>query len=137
MIRGTMKMKKKTDSSNLDLKKSAFMIQCTNKLYSYKRFVGLKASGNPQIVYEGSDNYLKAIHGFEDKKSAEEFLVKIITREGVDLESISPADIIDYALITNSTEFRIVEYSIQDDKLEVINSYLFNSPNKYISECDD
>ena len=114
-----------------------FMIQCTNKLYSYKRFVGLKACGKPQIVYEGSDNYLKAIHGFKDKKSAEEFLIKIITREGVDLETISPADVIDYALISSSTEFRIVEYNIQDDKLEVINSYLFNPPNKYISECNE
>ena len=125
MIRGIMKMKKKTNSSNLDLKKSAFMIQCTNKLYSYKRYVGLKASGNPQIVYEGSDNYLEAIHGFEDKKSAEEFLIKIITREGVDLESISPSDIIDYTLISDSTEFRIIEYKIQDNKLEIIDSYQF------------
>ena len=113
-----------------------FAIQCTNKLYSYKRFVGLKASGKPQIVYEGSSNYPEAIHGFEDKKSAEEFLIKIITREGVDINTISSADIVDYALITNSTEFRIIEYNIQDDKLEILNSYLFN-PGKYIPKYID
>ena len=103
-----------------------FAIQCTNKLYSYNRYVGLKASGKPQIVYEGSSNYPDAIHGFEDKKSAEEFLNKIIARKGVDFNSVSSADIVDLALITNSTEFRIIEFEIQDKELKILKSYQFN-----------
>ena len=102
-----------------------FAIQCTNKLYSYNRYVGLKASGKPQIVYEGSGNYPDAIKGFEDKKSAENFLTKIIIREGIDFEPTNTSDIIDFALITDSTEFRIIEYKIQDNKLEIIDSYQF------------
>lgn len=102
-----------------------FAIQCTNKLYSYNRYVGLKASGKPQIVYEGSSKFPNAIKGFDTNKSAEDFLTKIITREGVDFEPINTADIIDFALITDSTEFRIIEYKIQDNKLEIIDSYRF------------
>lgn len=101
-----------------------FAIQCANKLYNYKRYVGLKSSGKPQIVYEGSDNYPKAIKGFKDKESAEKFLMKILTREDVDYSSISPIDIVDYALITNSTEFKIVEYKIQNSDMKILNSYL-------------
>lgn len=102
-----------------------FAIQCTNRLYKYNRYVGLKSSGKPQIVYEGSNSYPEAIKGFEDKKSAEKFLTKIITREGVDLNSISPGDIIDYTLISDSTEFKIINYKIQDGKLEILDSYKF------------
>jgi hypothetical protein len=102
-----------------------FAIQCTNRLYNYNRYVGLKSSGNPQIIYEGSNSYPEAIKGFREKESAEKFLTKIITREGVDLNSISPGDIIDYTLISDSTEFKIIEYRIQDNKLEILNSYRF------------
>ena len=109
-----------------------FAIQCTNKLYSYNRYVGLKDSGKPQIVYEGSNKYPKAIKGFDTKESAEKFLIKILTREGMDLESLSVSDVVDLCLIANSTEFKIIECNIQDNKLEIINSYTFNA-NKYIS----
>lgn len=102
-----------------------FAIQCINRLYKYNRYVGLKSSGNPQIIYESSNNFPKAIKGFKEKEAAEKFLTKIITREGVDLNSLSIADIIDYTLITDSTEFRIIEYKIQDNKLEIIDSYQF------------
>ena len=113
-----------------------FAIQCTNKLYSYNRYVGLKASGKPQIVYEGSSKFPAAIKEFDTNKSAEKFLIKLLTREGVDFEPTSTADIIDFALITNSTEFKIIECNIQDNKLEIINSYSFNA-NKYISGQDE
>lgn len=103
-----------------------FAIQCTNRLYKYKRYVGLKSSGKPQIVYESSNNFPDAIKGFREKESAEKFLTKIITREDVDIYSLSPADVVDYALITDSTEFRIIEYKIQNGNLEILNSYPFN-----------
>ena len=103
-----------------------FAIQCINRLYKYYRYIGLKSSGNPQIVYEGSNNFPDAIKGFREKESAEKFLTKIITREDVDIYSISPADIVDYALITDSTEFRIIEYRIRNGNLEILNSYKFN-----------
>ena len=112
-----------------------FAIQCINKLYSYNRYVGLKDSGKPQIVYEGSDNYLEAIRSFEDKKSAEEFLIKILTREGMNLESLSVSDVVDLCLIGNSTEFKIIEYNIQDNKLEILNSYLLD-PSYTITAID-
>lgn len=102
-----------------------FAIQCVNRLYNYHRYVGLKSSGNPQIVYEGSSNFPDAIKGFREKESAEKFLTKIITREDVDIYSISSADIVDYALITDSTEFRIIEYRIRNGNLEILNSYQF------------
>ena len=104
-----------------------FAIQCNNRLYNYNRYVGLKSSGNPQIVYESSNNFPKAIKGFREKEAAEKFITKIITREGVDLNSVSVADIVDYALISDSTEFRIVEYKIRNDKFEIIDSYQFKS----------
>jgi len=102
-----------------------FAIQCTNRLYKYNRYVGLKSSGKPQIIYEGSSNYPDGIKGFREKESAEKFLIKILTREDVDLNSTSVSDIIDYALISDSTEFRIIEYKIQDNELKVLKSYLF------------
>ena len=102
-----------------------FAIQCKNRLYNYNRYVGLKSSGNPQIVYESSSNFPKAIKGFREKEAAEKFLTKIITREGVDIYAISARDIVDYALISDSTEFRIVEYKIQNEKFEIIDSYQF------------
>lgn len=102
-----------------------FAIQCTNGRYKYNRYVGLKSSGKPQIVYESSDNFPKAIKGFKEKESAEKFLTKIINREDVDYETISPGDIIDYTLISDSTTFKIIEYKIRDDKLVILNSYSF------------
>ncbi len=103
-----------------------FAIQCTNRLYKYNRYVGLKTSGKPQIVYESSSNFPDAIKGFREKESAEKFLTKIITREDVDIYSLSPADVVDYALITDSTEFKIIEYKIQNGNFEILNSYPFN-----------
>lgn len=100
-----------------------FAIQCTNKLYSYKRYIGLKSSGKPQIVYEGSSNYPDAIKSFENKESAEEFLIKILNRKGEDFEPATPADVIDFTLIAISTEFKVIEYKIQGNELEILKSY--------------
>jgi hypothetical protein len=102
-----------------------FAIQCINRSYNYNRYVGLKSSGKPQIVYESSNGFPNVIKGFKEKKSAEDFLVKILTREGVDYKTINPHDIVDYALISDSTEFKIIKYKIQDDKLEILDSYQF------------
>lgn len=105
-----------------------YAIQCRNRLYRYNRYVGLKSCGKPQIVYESSNGFPNVIKGFKEKKSAEDFLIKILTREDVDYKSIKPSDIVDYALITDSTEFKIIKYKIQDDKLEILDSYLFKPP---------
>lgn len=102
-----------------------FAIQCNNRLYKYNRYVGLKSNGNPQIVYDSSSNFPNAIKGFREKESAEKFLVKILNREDVDLYSLRPSDVVDYALISDSTEFKIIEYKIQANELKVLNSYLF------------
>ena len=102
-----------------------YAIQCINRLYKYNRYVGLKACGKPQIVYESSNGFPDVIKGFREKKSAEDFLIKIITRKDIDYKSMKPSDIVDYALITNSTEFKIIKYKIQDNKLEILDSYRF------------
>lgn len=107
-----------------------FAIQCINRLYKYNRYVGLKSSGKPQIVYEGSSKFPNAIRGFDTNKSAEDFLTKIIAREGVEFEPTNTADIIDLALITNSTEYKIIKCEILDNKLEILDSYVF-TPESY------
>jgi len=100
-----------------------FAIECINKFYKYHRYVGLRDTNLPYLVYEGNSDCPKDIHDFQTKENAEKYLANFISRENIDVMKLGISEMVDIALVNNSNKFSILEYSIDNDKLVVVNEY--------------
>jgi len=101
-----------------------FAIHPINKFYTNKRYVGIRKDTQlPYPVYEGNPDFPASIHGFETKEEALKYLTKFINREGIDVLKLSISEMVDISIINNSNQFNIIEYSIDDGKLNIINTF--------------
>ena len=97
-----------------------FGIQCNNKLYKENRYIGIRDTNLPYLIYEGNLDYLKNIHPFNTKDEALSYLTRIINREGIDICELTTSQIVDLTLVNNNTSYQIIEFEIDDNKLKVI-----------------
>lgn len=101
-----------------------FAIQPINKYYQNNRYVGLRKDTNlPYLVYEGNPDFPNDVYGFNTAHEALTYLEKFISHEGLDIENITTAQVIDLALVNNANKFQIIEYDINDGKFTILNTY--------------
>jgi len=101
-----------------------FAIQPINKFYSTKRYVAINSETNiPYLVYECNADYPQAIHDFGTLEAATDYLTKFITRENIDINKLTTAQVIDVVLVNNCNQFDIIEYEIEEGQVKVKNTY--------------
>lgn len=100
-----------------------FAIESICKTQKSRKFFGLRETNLPYPVYDGSANYPKDIFGFTNYDEALAYLTKFINREGIDIMQLSTSQVVDLMLANNATKFQIVEYVIENDKINIIKEY--------------
>lgn len=102
-----------------------FAIRPTNRFYKTNRYVGVRSDTKlPYLVYEGNSDFPGSIHDFGTLEAAVSYLTKtIVNRDDIDIASLSPSQMVDLSLVNNANKFDIIEYSIQNNTLEIINTF--------------